>query len=354
VILPDHDDVGRKHAEDVATSLDGIAASVKVLALADLPEKGDVSDRLDAGGTREQLEALAAEAPVWARIDVSRDDFVTAADPIAEPDERVSWLVDGMLPAGGLSLNVAKPKVGKSTLARNLSASVASGTSFLGRTTIRGVVLYCAFEEKRDDVKRHLRDLGAAEQLFVYVGAVPADPVAWLRRAILNHHAALVVIDTLGRFMCARDLNSDAETTKLSGPLLALAHETGAHIHCLHPAGKGERQGTDAALGSTALTGFVDTVLVLKRRDRTRTLETIQRTGTDLPETVVALDKDTGRVTLGGLLGDDRIADVIPAVLRVIARDVRTEAAIREAVGGDRVITGEGDPPGLQGQAALP
>jgi len=56
---------------------------------------------------------------------------------------------------------------------------------------------------------------------------------------------------------------------------------------------------------------------------------------------VVALDKDTGRVTLGGLLGDDRIADVIPAVLRVIARDVRTEAAIREAVGGDRVITGK-------------
>jgi hypothetical protein len=36
VIVPDNDDVGRKHAADVAQSLDGIAASVKVFALCEL------------------------------------------------------------------------------------------------------------------------------------------------------------------------------------------------------------------------------------------------------------------------------------------------------------------------------
>lgn len=62
VILPDNDEPGRKHAEQVAKSLNGVAASVKVVALPGLPEKGDVSDWLKAGGTVGQLQSLAADA----------------------------------------------------------------------------------------------------------------------------------------------------------------------------------------------------------------------------------------------------------------------------------------------------
>jgi putative DNA primase/helicase len=65
VILPDNDEPGRKHAVQVARSLHGIAAGVRVLALPNLPPKGDVSDWLDAGGTVEQLSALAGSAPLW-------------------------------------------------------------------------------------------------------------------------------------------------------------------------------------------------------------------------------------------------------------------------------------------------
>jgi 5S rRNA maturation endonuclease (ribonuclease M5) len=63
IILPDNDEPGRKHAQDVARKLHGVAASVKVVELPSLPEKGDVSDWLKAGGTMEQLQALAGEAP---------------------------------------------------------------------------------------------------------------------------------------------------------------------------------------------------------------------------------------------------------------------------------------------------
>jgi len=63
VVLADKDNAGRMHALKVIVSLRGIAASVKVLALPGLPEKGDVSDWLDAGGTAEELLRLAAEAP---------------------------------------------------------------------------------------------------------------------------------------------------------------------------------------------------------------------------------------------------------------------------------------------------
>jgi hypothetical protein len=65
VILPDNDKAGKDHAQNVARELHGIAASVKVIELPGLPEKGDVSDWLDAGGTLEQLRGLVQAAPEW-------------------------------------------------------------------------------------------------------------------------------------------------------------------------------------------------------------------------------------------------------------------------------------------------
>lgn len=65
VILIDNDEPGRKHGEAVAASLHGKATSVKVLKLPGLPEKGDVTDWLEAGGTRAELERLITEAPEW-------------------------------------------------------------------------------------------------------------------------------------------------------------------------------------------------------------------------------------------------------------------------------------------------
>jgi putative DNA primase/helicase len=60
VVLPDNDDPGRKHAAAVVEQLRGVAASVKVVELPGLPDKGDVTDWVLAGGTKEQLLELAA------------------------------------------------------------------------------------------------------------------------------------------------------------------------------------------------------------------------------------------------------------------------------------------------------
>jgi len=65
IILPDNDAPGHKHAEQVAKSLHGKASSVRVLELPGLPPKGDVSDWLATGGTREELLRLAGEALEW-------------------------------------------------------------------------------------------------------------------------------------------------------------------------------------------------------------------------------------------------------------------------------------------------
>jgi len=65
VLLPDNDDPGRRHIEKIANSLKGVAMSIKVLQLPGLPDKGDVSDWIKAGGTKEDLEKMIAEAPEW-------------------------------------------------------------------------------------------------------------------------------------------------------------------------------------------------------------------------------------------------------------------------------------------------
>jgi len=65
IILPDNDAAGRRHAEAVAGSLHGVAASVKVVDLPGLVEHGDVSDWLHAGGTRDDLLSLSEGTPEW-------------------------------------------------------------------------------------------------------------------------------------------------------------------------------------------------------------------------------------------------------------------------------------------------
>ena len=77
VIVPDNDDVGRKHAQQVAESLAGVVASVKVL---DLPvsEKGDVSDFIaaqpDEETAKERLAVMAEEAEEWQPQDLQPAD----------------------------------------------------------------------------------------------------------------------------------------------------------------------------------------------------------------------------------------------------------------------------------------
>jgi hypothetical protein len=63
VVLPDNDPPGRAHARQVAEALLSVAASVHVLELGGLAEKGDVLDWLENGGTPETLSKLIETAP---------------------------------------------------------------------------------------------------------------------------------------------------------------------------------------------------------------------------------------------------------------------------------------------------
>jgi len=70
IILPDNDDAGRNHANDVASKLTGIAISIRVIDLPDLPIKGDVCDWLDNCGSKEKLIDLAKSTLEWRQAEI--------------------------------------------------------------------------------------------------------------------------------------------------------------------------------------------------------------------------------------------------------------------------------------------
>jgi uncharacterized protein (DUF927 family) len=81
IVLPDHDRDGKTHGEIVCQSLAGIAASVRVINLPGLPEKGDIVDWKEKGGTVEQLYAIVkATAPQPTSAPVPEDSRAFRVD----------------------------------------------------------------------------------------------------------------------------------------------------------------------------------------------------------------------------------------------------------------------------------
>ena len=84
VLVPDNDDAGHKHVQEIGAALTGVAKRIRVLVLPGLPPKGDIADWLAAGGTREVLEGLVEQAPGWQRpipaVDKSDEKAKAEAD----------------------------------------------------------------------------------------------------------------------------------------------------------------------------------------------------------------------------------------------------------------------------------
>jgi KaiC/GvpD/RAD55 family RecA-like ATPase len=261
------------------------------------------------------------------------------SDLLAEPEEAIEWLVDDMLPAGGFSLLAAKPKVGKSTLARCLALAVARGEPFLGRGSVNGPVIYLALEEKRSEVRKHFQVMGATgeEEIYLYAATAPNDALAKIRAAVDAKKPALLIIDPLFRLTRVRDSNDYAEVTAALEPWLAMARETGVHVLVVHHLGKGERSGADAILGSTAIRAAVDTSLILKRTDRYRTIVSEQRYGEDLEETTLRFDSQTRMITLGEVKEREELSRMKTAIVEWLGRQDEpcSERDIEEGVEGN-------------------
>ena len=224
-------------------------------------------------------------------------------DLLAKPDVPPDYLVEGLLVRGTVSAVVAKPKVGKSTFARALCLAVARGVQFLGRSTQQSSCIYLALEERKEEITTDFRAMGAdgTEAIDIHADTAPAGAISALVDLVRNQRPALVVIDPLFRLAHIRDEKAYAEVYAALGPLIDTARETNTHILVTHHSGKAQKgDAIDSPLGSTALGGAVSTLIVLKRSESYRSVQTVQRIGEDMPETVLSFDSVTHRLSIGG------------------------------------------------------
>lgn len=231
--------------------------------------------------------------------------FRTIKEVYDTPDEQISYCVDNLLPTGGMSALLGKPKAGKTSLARQLAVAVAQGEAFLGRKTKRGRVLYLAIEEKLSQVKAHFRQLGLQESdpVEIACGSVQKSKAIDMLELTLQaaEDSVLVIIDPMFRFVKVSDANDYIQVNDILEKLLDVARKRDVHILTVHHMKKKETEDDmDGALGSTAIAGAVDTLISLKvDQNGGRIIATRQRYGTDMESTHLEWNPDSGEMSLG-------------------------------------------------------
>jgi hypothetical protein len=320
ILLPDNDDAGRSHMQTVATSLYGVAASVKVLELPDLPPKGDVSDWLDAGGTAEQLTALAEAAAEWqpGRPNAS-ENFTEASRPpvrqivgdaecnAAGPERfrfygaaefdglelRRDYHIPGILAAGPVPTILAGSfKTLKTSIAVDLLVSLASGTQLLGEFPVssRCNVAVMSGESGGFALQNLLRRVahgrgwtmdGIGNDHLRICTAVPdltlKDDMAWIERFIEQNEIRLFMLDPT--YLAMRGLRPDDAGSLFSmgrflEPLAGIGERTGCTPLIVHHNSRGATRanvGEPAELADIAWSGFAEWAgqwLLLARREK--------------------------------------------------------------------------------------
>ena len=286
VILPDNDETGRRHAEQVAQSVYRHTQQVRIVTLPGLPEKGDVTDWMNAGHSVEELLEQIRLATQWRPHDAGEPKILR---PIGEfsnrAEEEINWLVDGILERGANGVIVAEPKVGKSWLAADLAICLALGVPFLGRKVPRAVkVAFVSREDNPSLTRWRLCALFAAKeggdpeayeknlwintreqskQLLLDNDEQLAELMADLR-IVQPEFLILDVLNTLHQ----RDENDNSEMRRVFERLDGIQREIGCAIGICHHYNKtGSGSMTMRMRGSSAIAGWCEWMIGLEIED---------------------------------------------------------------------------------------
>lgn len=281
-VMADNDEVGRLRANKVAAALKGVAAVVKVIELPGLPEKGDVSDWLEAGHDVGELQALCEAAAVWEPETAAQVDDVAIPRVISGQEllERVAppreFLIDDILARGDLALLGGGSKMGKSYLCLTLSKGMDLGLQVLGVGTRQSRVLYVALEDGWQRVQRRVNALRwqirSTDFLFELAhidGARAGETgpgLVQLEQLAPNYD--LIIVDTLIKSLSGRlSENDNSAMAPLVYGLAEVAHSTQTAILVTHHFGKMHYDDPfDSFRGASAFRGAYDVGLALVRR----------------------------------------------------------------------------------------
>jgi hypothetical protein len=189
----------------------------------------------------------------------------------------LTFLVDGLLPAGGSVCLYGAPGTGKSFVALHAALCVATGRPFFGRAVQRAPVLYAAAEGvaglpgRVASWKRYHGVDNRAGVRFITepVNLLDDRSVARLLALAAMDKPGFVVIDTLARSLPGGDENSADIMGRAVGAVARIQRETGASVLLVHHTGKAG----EVERGSTALRGAMDVMLPLTGSDGALTIE---------------------------------------------------------------------------------
>ena len=178
----------------------------------------------------------------------------------------VEWLIDGVVPAAGVSVLYGPSGGGKTFCALSMAYAVSVGIDWLSRATMPGPVVYVAAEGRsglRARVEALEREHGLrADSLRVLPEAVQlgrdADVTAFADAvAAMPQPPALIVVDTLARCLVGGDENSAKDVGLFVAGVDRLRETFGCAVLVVHHSGKGG----DTYRGSSALVGAADSVM---------------------------------------------------------------------------------------------
>lgn len=352
VVLPDNDDAGKKHADQVVEALRGIARSLSVLRLPVYcgVHCKDVSEWIAAGGTKaEFLESAVLAVPVEeAPAETSplkRLPFRTARQVCEAEPEHTEWVVEGFLAPKAITELGAKVKHGKTTLALSMLADMQRGRDFLGLRTCPAPVLYLT-EERSTTFAAELKRVHLSVSDDVHIlSRHDVREVKWpdvVEQATFTAQetgARVIVVDTLSRWAGLKDddENNAGKAAEAMDPLEQAA-ASGLAVLILRHDRKGGGELGDSGRGSSAFSGAADILLALRKataegHENRRTLEGLGRfEGT--PATVtIEFDFASGRyASLGNTEEVERAEarQAIPEMLPRYGRDPMLKTLIEE------------------------
>jgi hypothetical protein len=271
VVISDNDGPGREHAAKVARSVQGVAASVRILELPNLPPKGDVCDWLDAGGIVDELLVLAENAPQF-DAEGSRDSaHLQIVCMAGVRPETVCWLWHPYIARGKLTILEGDPGLGKSWLTCALAAGISRGRGLPGTEPFEpGSVLMLSAEDGLGDTLRPRLDAVGADVSRVFALAEPmtfdAAGLLRLEAMIIKYSPSLVIIDPLFAFTGGKvDIHRANECRAISAPLAAIAEHCGCALVAVRHLGKSRGSGhaLNAGIGSIDFAAAARSVLLV-------------------------------------------------------------------------------------------
>ena len=274
-IVPDNDEVGKKHAKSVERSLrkSGIDCFILWEYCSDLPEKGDFSDWMELNNNDVDrfffFSEVASKRPQKTETKFLDDFNILDAVALASMQlPPLEFLCDKILPSTGLAMLAGSPKAGKSWQVLCMAKDMLKA----GKP-----VFYLAAEDNNRRLQERIKNvfITPPKGLICHAGlsqdtGIPRgeDALAYLEEIAVRFKPSCIIIDTVECVLhtSQNNKNYDVSVSEYAA-LRKLASKKQIAILVVHHTKKKtevSQSPQEQILGSTGITATVETILVME------------------------------------------------------------------------------------------